>query len=336
MAQLAHTSNVADYRVTLGDVDLTAKLRPLLVSLSLTEKRGDEADQLTIVLDDSSGKVALPATGAGLHIQLGWLRGSDVQPGLVDKGRFVVDEVAHEGPPDIITIRAHAADFTAATRVRREHHWRDTTLGTIVADLAARLKLKPRCSAALARVAIAYLAQSREGDLALLRRLGREHDAIATVKNGLLIFAAIGAGATAAGTPLPPATFHRRDRDRHSYSVERREEATGVTASWHDRKGAKKQDVTVGDGAKTRKLSKVYATEAAARTAAQAAMGRTARQPRKLTLEPALGRPDLCPDTRLTVTGFKAEIDAITWLVAEVTHGLGDRGLTTSVQLEAV
>ena len=48
-------ANIADWRVTLDGKDLSDRLRPRLVSLSLSEKRGDEADQLDIVLSDADG-----------------------------------------------------------------------------------------------------------------------------------------------------------------------------------------------------------------------------------------------------------------------------------------
>jgi phage protein D len=329
-------ANIADWRVTLGDVDLTDKLRLRLISLTLSEKRGDEADQLDIVIDDHDGGMALPSAGATLRVHLGWKQGSEVQPGLVDKGSFTVDEIEHSGPPDQIIIRARSADFTSAIRTRRDKSWHHTTLGAIVRDVAARHKLTARCAPALAGIAVTAAAQSKESDLAWLRRLGREHDAVATIKAGTLIFAPIGAGATATGKPLLAITIRRRDGDRHSFRIEKREETSGVTASWHDKKGAKKQTVTVGDDSDAKKLGRVYATEAAARAAATAEKARAARQPRKLSFNLALGRPDLCPEQRVTARGFKGEIDAIAWLVAEVTHSLGGGGLQTSVQLETI
>src|SRR3546814_10890009 len=78
-------NNIADWRVTLDGNDLTDRLRPRLVSLSLSEKRGDEADQLDTVLDDSDGMLAIPKEGAVLRVQLGWKQGRDVTAGLVDK-----------------------------------------------------------------------------------------------------------------------------------------------------------------------------------------------------------------------------------------------------------
>ena len=40
------------------------------------------------------------------------------------------------------------------------------------------------------------------------------------------------------------------------------------------------------------------------------------------------------PQTPVRVTGFKPEIDGQNWLVKEVTHTLGDGGLTSKVQME--
>ncbi len=34
--------------------------------------------------------------------------------------------------------------------------------------------------------------------------------------------------------------------------------------------------------------------------------------------------------------GYKPEIDATRWLIAEVTHGMTDRGFTTALKLEAI
>lgn len=316
--------------------DITARVRPRLVSLSITDKRAGEADQLDLVLDDSDGKMALPREGARLRVWLGWKQGKDVTPGLVDKGSFIVDEVSHEGAPDRITIRARSADVAGSLRTRRERSWHDSTIGAIVADIARRNRLRPQCAASLSGIRVEFQAQSRESDMALLRRLGREHDAVATVKDGKLIFAPIGAGTTAGGRPIPAGTIHRRAGDRHSYQLRKREEAKGVTAAWHDRDGARQRTVTVGEQSGARRLSRVYGSEAEARRAAGAARSRAARGERKLSFDLALGRADLYPERTVRVSGFKPEIDAVSWLIVEVSHKVDGQGFTTSLQMEGV
>jgi len=48
----------------------------------------------------------------------------------------------------------------------------------------------------------------------------------------------------------------------------------------------------------------------------------------------ALGNPAVFPQSPVTVTGFKPEIDATEWLSVKVTHSLGGNGFTTRVEFE--
>ncbi|MDG2513215.1 contractile injection system protein, VgrG/Pvc8 family [Sphingobium yanoikuyae] len=271
--------NIADWRVTMDGKDLSDRLRPRLVSLSVSEKRGDEADQLDIVLNDTDGQLGIPKEGAVLHVQLGWKQGRDVTVGLIDKGSYKVDDVSHSGPPDQITIKARATDFTSQIRNRHQQSWKSTTLGAVLKDVAGRNRLTLRVAADLASIALSSISQSRESDIAFLRRLGRENDAVATIKDKRLIFARKGAGATTSGKALPTLTIRRADGDRHNWQRQKRDGQEGVTASWHDKKGAKRQTFTVGkeDGAK--KLRKVYPDEASAKRAAIAERDRLKRAP---------------------------------------------------------
>lgn len=328
-------NNIADWRVTLDGTDLSDRLRPRLVSLTLSEKRGDEADQLDIVLTDHDGALAIPKEGAVLKVQLGWKRGRDVAIGLIDKGSFKVDDVSHSGPPDQITIRARAADFTSQIRNRRSQNWKNTTLGAVLRDVAGRNGLNAKISASLASIALSSISQSRESDIAFLRRLGREHDAVATIKDKHLIFAPKGAGKTSSGQSLPTLTIRRRDGDRHTWQRQKRDGQEGVSASWHDKKGAKRETFTVGKADGAKKLRKVYASEAAAKRAALAERDRLKRAPTTFDMKLALGRADAIPEARATVAGFKEEIDATKWLISEVTHQLDKAGgFTTDVKME--
>jgi phage protein D len=330
------TANVPGFRLVMNGKDLSPKVRPRLISLTLTEKRGEEADELELVLDDSDGRLAIPPANAVLHLHLGWESGPDVEPGLVDKGSFRVDEIEHKGAPDQLVIRARSADFTSDLKIRREKSWRDTTLGAVVDEIAARNDLQARCAPGLALIAVPLLAQSRESDMALLRRLGREHDAAATVKRRALLFSPIGGGVTPSGRAIPQLVLTRRDGDQHSYRMAMREDAGGVTAFWHDRAAGAKKQVTVGTPEGAKRLSRTYASEEQARAAARAAQRRSERQAVTLDYTLALGRADLMPERRVTVRGFKAETDAGSWLVAEVSHSIGERGYTSGVQLERI
>lgn len=97
-----------------------------------------------------------------------------------------------------------------------------------------------------------------------------------------------------------------------------------------------RKDVTVGKTSGAKKLSHVYANRFDAERAAKSTMSRAQRQPVSLTLALALGRADIYPEQKATVSDFKAEIDAVAWLVSEVTHTVNDRGFVTGLKLENV
>jgi len=329
-------ANIADWRVTLDGKDLTDRIAPRLLTLRLTEKRGGEADQLDLEVTNHDGRLTWPKTGAALTVQLGWRQGKDVRVGLIDKGRYIVDEVALQGPPDIYTIRARSADLTAGYRVRKDDAYHNTTIGEIVAKVAAANGLKPACAEALAGIAVPVLGQTAQSDMALVRDLGRRYDAVATIKAGKLIFAPIGAGTTPTGKPIANIAISVGDGDTYRMSEVQRDAYAGVSASWHDQDAAKRKTVEVGGDDGTRKhLKRTYASEADAKAAASAEWNRIQRGAAQLEMALALGRPDIFPEAPTTLTGFPDPIQSRKWLVSEATHSLdGDRGLMTQLKLE--
>lgn len=339
------TQPIPDYRVTVDGRDITQILRgqvarsngtsrPRLISLGLSERRGEEADTFDLVLDDSDDALDLPPTGARIRVWLGWRQGSGVTIGLVDKGEFHVETIGHGGSPPALTIRAKAADFTAGLKQRREKGYHGTTIGAIVTEIAQRHGLVARCADALASITVATKAQSREGDLAFLRRLGREYDAVATVKAKTLIFKPVGDGKSPSGQDLPTVTIVKASGDAHQFDRQKRDDTEGVEATWHNRATGKRETFVSGKKDGARRLSRVYPTEEAAIQAASTAHGRAAREPVSFSINLALGRADLSPEQTAKVSGFKRQIDAIDWLVRDVAHILGDRGFQTQISLE--
>lgn len=317
------------FRLVVDGQDVSSRFAARLISLSLSETRGEEADQLDVQLSDHDGALAIPPLGASVTLALGW-----AGQGLVDKGRFTVDERSHGGTPDVLTLRARAADFKSAFRKRRERSWTGKTLGDVLKEVAGGAGLQAAVDPALAAEPAPVLEQSRESDSALLKRLGKQYDAVATVKGGKLLFAPIGKGKSASGLALPAVTLVRASGDRHTWTNARREEHSGAEASWHDADAAEKKTVTVGEDGDRKRLKKTYATEAAAKAAAQAEQRRQKRGESSFSLQLAYGRADLAPEQRLRVQGFKPEIDGLGWLIKSVRHDLSSQGFTTGIEAE--
>ncbi|MBC3216161.1 phage late control D family protein [Serratia fonticola] len=355
-----------DFSLTLQGNDITHNIRARLLSLTLTDNRGFEADQLDIELDDSDGLMVMPQRNALLSLALGW-QGSQ----LTHKGRFTVDEVEHRGAPDTLTIRARSADFRGSLNTRREASYHDSTLGDIVQQIAARNQLTAKLATGLDAIKISHIDQTQETDAAFATRLASLNGAVAAVKNGCLLFIRPGNGTTVNGKPLPVMTITRRDGDRHNFSLADRDAYTGVTASWLNTRQPKPQKVKLQRKPKTQHLRAlqhpkakpttqkaakpaepqkgeylvgaednvftlptVYATQAAAMRAAQAKWEKLQRGVAEFSLSLAMGRADLVPETPVQVSGFKQVIDAQPWIVSKVVHNLSNSGFTTAVELE--
>lgn len=241
---LSHPSPIFSLSVD-GD-DITAKVQDRLSILTLTDNRGFEADRLDIVLDDSDGKLALPPRGAVIRLSLGWK-----STGLVDKGCFTVDNVEHEGAPDMLTIRALSADLRSGLTTQRERSFHGNTVGDIVRTIAAEndvdgKPLVPVISPQLDALVVEHIDQTNESSINLLTRLAGMFDAIATVKNGRLIFIHAGAGISASGKMLPTVTITRQNGDKHLFRISDRGNYTHVSATWNDIDGKTKREVIWG------------------------------------------------------------------------------------------
>lgn len=334
--------------------DITANIEKRLMSLTLTDNRGFEADQLDIELDDADGALALPRRGVVLTLSLGW-KGQALTP----KGRFVVDEIEHSGAPDKLTLRARSADFRDTLNIQREASYHDKTLGDIVTTIAKRNKLDVALDSTLGKVKIPHFDQTNESDGSFLTRLAKQEGAVASVKGGKLLFIRQGQGRTASGKPILAVTIVRGDGDQHRFGLADRGAYTGVTASWlNTREPKKKEQVAVKRKRKPKSKAKpkepeakqgdylmgtegnvlvlghTYANKGNAERAAKAAWQKLQRGVATFSIQLARGRAELYPEMPVKVQGFKVEIDAADWLLTTVTHSLSGGGYTTALELE--
>src|SRR5574338_35982 len=227
------------FRLIVDGTDITTLVSPRLESLSLTDNRGFEADTLDLCLADHDGLLDIPPRGATVQLWLGWQEAGE-GPSLEDKGSYKVDEVEHTGAPDKLTLRARSADLRSGLTTKKEKSWHGVTVGNLVRSVAAANGLTPVISKQFDALPIAHLDQTAESDINLLTRLAQEHDAIATVKAGRLLFIAAGQATTASGKPLPKLTLVRASGDQHRFSVADRGGYTAVRAYYNDTKTAER------------------------------------------------------------------------------------------------
>ncbi|AUY26246.1 phage late control D family protein [Mixta calida] len=347
------TASAPAFRLTMDGADITQRIEKRLISLTLTDNRGFEADQLDIELDDADGQLQLPRRGVQLNLALGW----QGEP-LISKGSYTVDEIEHTGAPDKLVLRARSADFRETLNTRREKSWHKTTVGDMVKDIAARHKLDPALGEDMAKMAIDHLDQTNESDASFLMRLARQCGALACVKNGKLLFIRQGQGRTASGKTLPVITLTRSAGDSHRFTLADRDAYTGVIASWlHTREPAKKEttkvkrrrkstakkkepeakqgDYLIGTDENVLVLSRTYASRSNAERAAKMQWERLQRGVATFSIQLARGRADLYTEMPVKVSGFKQQVDSSSWIITTLTHSLSsDGGFTTSLELE--
>lgn len=295
--------------------DVTAIIQDRLLSLTTDDNSGEQADELEIRLDDRGNLVEEPRRGAALTVHLGYM-GEELYP----VGRFVVDETWPEGPPDILMIKAKSADMKKGLKAARSRAWRETTLGEIVAEIAADNELEAAVADDLADIEIEHRDQTGESDLHFLTRLGRDYGAVAAPKGGKLVFAPAASGKSASGKALEPVTLDRRDliswkgvtADRDSYGT--------VRARYRDMGSARTAYATAGGGEPVRTLRTTYPTQAAAEAAAKAEIARLGREQGGVELE-MYGRPEIAAQTPIILTGLRPSLSR-RWVATTVQHRL--------------
>lgn len=344
-----------------------------IISISLTDKSGFEADELTVSLSDHDGKLALPPKSAEITIALGY-----IETGIVDKGSYKITEVSWSGAPDTLHITAQSADTSDRFSEAKEKSWHKTSLKEIIKSIAAANGYTPIIGKAYQDEKIDHIDQSNESDAAFLSRLAERYDAIATVKHGRLLFVSSGEATTASGQPLPTIRISRNSGDQYAFRYSNTESYNAVRAYYIDKQTGKKHEVVITEdnydpvkktvtttkkyktkrkdgkthktttkevteikqvdtaGKKIKTLRHTYQSPKTAATGARAAYKKLKRGAMEFDISLAIGRPDVAPESPVTLQGFKPEIDAEKWVGKETVHTLDSNGLTTAVKLQSL
>ena len=136
--------------VAFAGVDITASIKPYLLSVTYTDSEEDEADDLQIRIQDRDGvwltnwlgdAVGAAAGGAGFSVSAVFVRlnrHGDGKDTVLDCGDFTLDAVTADGPPSVIAIKATSLPYGAGIRqTNRSRAWESCSLSRIAAEIAA-------------------------------------------------------------------------------------------------------------------------------------------------------------------------------------------------------
>jgi len=312
------------------DVDAaTTESVPLdrLVSMTVTDQAGMEADQLEITFDDRDQAIAPPVHGVVLRPAIGF--GS-----AVALGSFAVDGVSARGGPRILTVRAKPVDMGKRMKEPKTRSWTAITFREIVETIALEHGLKPAVAAEIGSHSWPHLSQTGESDLNLLTRLAGYFDAVAKPASGFLVLAPKGEGKTVIGVALPTvAVTADMLSDDWEWDSQDRSEYGSVLAWYRDYKSGERQSLIVGEGTPRLELRHTYSDSSAARRAALGKLNGINRGKSTLSGSLAIGDATLAAEGRIDVTGLRPEADGL-WSLTSVTHEYSDGGFITRFEAE--
>ncbi len=316
-----------DFKVIAAGINITSQISDRLLGLTVNDEIGTKTDQVEIALDDRGNAIDLPPPGAPLLVAMGYKEAF-----LMPMGLYTADEVVAKGPPDTVTIRGKAADLGGTIKEQKTRAWDDKTIEEIVTAIAGEHELEPKVAEVYADFHYDHLDQTDESDINLLIRIAKDHDALATVKGGSLLFVTKGEGKTASGLDMLPIPITKSGKIAWSMTFATREDFNSVSANWHDQATGKKEKVTEGDGAPVKKLRHTYANEGEARASAKAALAEIKRSKDTLSMTMP-GNPAIAAGGQILAIGFRAGVNG-TWSIKSASHRINSGGFTTSIECE--
>ncbi len=139
----------AAVEIAFGGTDITASIRPYLLSMSYTDNEEDETDDLQLTLQDRSriwmerwllDTVEAAASGV-LKIDAVILQENQRSDGwdrILPCGQFELDSVAASGPPGTIAIKGTSLPYSATIRqTKKNRAWEGYRLSGIAREIAA-------------------------------------------------------------------------------------------------------------------------------------------------------------------------------------------------------
>lgn len=317
-------------QLTADDQPLNDQVLARLMTLSITDNKSMDADELSLTLDDHDGALELPKRGVVLQCWLGY-----ADAGVHDMGIYIVDSSEWSGSPDTISIKAKSADFKSALKSGRSQSYHNVTLGNIADDVAKRHTLELTIKPELATIDVGHVDQTDESDINLLTRLCHQYGAAVNIKHGKLLIFTANANVSASGHALDLTVITRQTGDQFRYSVEDRQaDYDNVSASYQDKDAAKRKTVSAGESTKTKgktkKLKGAYKSKQAATSAANSEAKRIKEQRAKFSINTAYAYPAVTTESPITLQRFKAEIDALKWTVDRAVHSYSKSGGLTS------
>ena len=187
----------AIYVVNIAGQNISARLRPLLISLDITDQEGTHSDTCSIKLDDTNGQLRLPRDGDLITILLGW-EGGPVT--LAFTG--TVDEVRSNGSRSggrELSISGKGVDTKGKAKEGQQMSMDDATVSDALNKAGKVAGISVKVDPSLANIKRDWWGLNDESFLHFGERVARELGGIFKVQGNQAILAKKGGGAVSGG-----------------------------------------------------------------------------------------------------------------------------------------
>lgn len=190
----------AAFAVHVGGIDVTSRLNPYLVALSVKDLSGGVADTCSITLSDSYGELPLPGLGSQIEVALGW-----EETGPVPVFAGYIDALKSVGSRDgrYLTISGSSADVTGSLlKQPQEAHVDNTSLGTAAATFGAKAGVGVFAHPAIAGIVRDWWGINGESFLSWGQRIADEVGGTFKIVGSRAVMLPRGGGLSASGLGL--------------------------------------------------------------------------------------------------------------------------------------
>jgi phage protein D len=231
-----------------------------VVSISYTDKRGNESDSLSVTLLPN---IPRPNEGAKVELIL-YNDFGEVQ----DCGMFHVQSVTRIRNKGL-SFTATGVEFNEKQKKRQSQNYEKTTLSNIVKLIGKRLGHEVKFDAPNQKVISIY--QTDETDIHFLKRISSLHDVTFSIKNNVLIFVARDKD------NIPSYTVDASKCSSISVKRSTRPLYKSCEISYYDRKLAKKIKVQIDEGNPTLEINCACKNKEEAKLKGKAKLANTQR-----------------------------------------------------------
>lgn len=233
-----------DWRILLDGQDLTSAWAPTLIDISVTDTAGEASDSCDLTIDDSDGKVRMPAKRMPVVVILD---GARVFRGFVEK----VESSGSRSGGRLLKVKAKGFDTGGKAKEPQAFHMDDTDLAGYLERLAEGAGIGITVDPDLGALQQDYWAADGESFIAIGERLARKFGGTFKIRGDQAIFAKRGSGQAPGGLSLgiTDAVF---GQNLVSWSItpkDPRRKFSSGRARWFDRPSAsfKESDLDFGN-----------------------------------------------------------------------------------------